>query len=90
MAQQHGFELSDANDQMVHVQTKVKQGESGDNWDNLNMLSFEVVCRMEFTSDRKRMSIIVKDLQDGKYKLFSKGADNIMLERLDPQSIDPK
>ena len=37
---------------------------------------------MEFNSDRKRMSILVKDISDGYYKLYTKGADNIIKERL--------
>ena len=32
---------------------------------------------LEFTSDRKRMSVIVKD-PEGKIKLLCKGADNII------------
>lgn len=28
------------------------------------------------------MSVIVKDLQDGLYKMYTKGADNVILERL--------
>jgi len=37
---------------------------------------------MEFTSDRKRASILVRDPSDGLIKLFIKGADNIIDERL--------
>jgi hypothetical protein len=44
-------------------------------------VEYELLCSMEFTSDRKRMSVIVK-LPDGKLKLYSKGADSVMLERL--------
>lgn len=39
----------------------------------------------EFTSDRKRMSVLVTDLTDGKTKLLIKGADNIISERLNAQ-----
>ena len=38
---------------------------------------------MEFNSDRKRMSILVKDPTDYKIKLFIKGADSIIKSRLD-------
>ena len=38
---------------------------------------------MEFSSDRKRMSILVKDPADGLYKLYMKGADSIVKSRLD-------
>ena len=36
---------------------------------------------MDFTSDRKRMSVLIRDPFDGKIKLFVKGADNIILSR---------
>ncbi|KAG2267989.1 hypothetical protein Bca52824_062544 [Brassica carinata] len=36
---------------------------------------------LEFNSTRKRMSVIVRD-EDGKILLLSKGADNVMFERL--------
>ena len=37
---------------------------------------------MEFSSDRKRMSILIKDPQDETYKLYMKGADTIVKDRL--------
>ena len=43
---------------------------------------------MDFNSDRKRMSIVLKDPEDGFYKLYCKGADSIIKERLDPKQID--
>ena len=43
---------------------------------------------MEFNSDRKRMSIVVKDPEDGHYKLYCKGADSIIKERLEQSQID--
>jgi magnesium-transporting ATPase (P-type) len=42
---------------------------------------------MEFNSDRKRMSIIVRDPADGHVKMFTKGADSIIKSRLDPRQI---
>ena len=45
---------------------------------------------MEFTSDRKRMSVLVKDKTNGgMYKLYSKGADSIIESRLDKSQIIP-
>jgi magnesium-transporting ATPase (P-type) len=49
---------------------------------------FEVKRRMQFTSERKRMSVLVKDPMDGHYKLFIKGADSTIEERLDPDAND--
>ncbi|KAJ3410192.1 hypothetical protein HDU80_000014 [Chytriomyces hyalinus] len=49
---------------------------------NVQTHVFEVLHSLEFNSDRKRMSVIVKDPETGKYHLYCKGADNIILERL--------
>jgi len=45
--------------------------------------NFEILRKMEFTSDRKRMGILLRDPNDGKIKLLMKGADSIMLSRVD-------
>jgi len=45
---------------------------------------------MEFNSDRKRMSIIVRDPADGHIKMFTKGADSIIKARLDDHQLDKK
>lgn len=42
---------------------------------------YEVLNVIEFTSTRKRMSIIVKT-PEGKIKIFCKGADSVIYERL--------
>ena len=49
---------------------------------------FEILRRMEFNSDRKRMSVLVIDPDDGLLKLYCKGADNVIMQRLDPNQID--
>uniref|UniRef100_A0A1I8B4S0 Phospholipid-transporting ATPase n=1 Tax=Meloidogyne hapla TaxID=6305 RepID=A0A1I8B4S0_MELHA len=46
--------------------------------------SFDLLNVLEFTSDRKRMSVILKD-KNNKIKLYCKGADNIIFERLSPE-----
>ncbi|KAK7272394.1 hypothetical protein RJT34_28947 [Clitoria ternatea] len=46
---------------------------------NCSILQFEVLETLEFTSDRKRMSVVVKDCQNGKILLLSKGADEAIL-----------
>eukprot|EP01087_Luapelamoeba_hula_P013613 TRINITY_DN3887_c2_g1_i1.p1 TRINITY_DN3887_c2_g1~~TRINITY_DN3887_c2_g1_i1.p1 ORF type:complete len:931 (-),score=169.53 TRINITY_DN3887_c2_g1_i1:1607-4309(-) len=43
-------------------------------WELLNVL--------EFNSDRKRMSVVVRDPRDGTTKLLCKGADSVIFERL--------
>ena len=47
---------------------------------------FQLVNILEFTSARKRMSVIVKKLNDGddRLLLLTKGADNVIFERLKP------
>jgi phospholipid-translocating ATPase len=47
---------------------------------------YELLNVLEFTSARKRMSVIVRkmDDEDGRLFLLSKGADNVIFERLKP------
>ena len=45
-------------------------------------VKFDVYNMLEFTSKRKRMSVITKDPRDGKIKLYCKGADNVIYQRL--------
>ncbi|XP_038888225.1 phospholipid-transporting ATPase 2 [Benincasa hispida] len=40
---------------------------------------YELLDTLEFTSERKRMSVVVKDCQTGKIVLLSKGADEAIL-----------
>ncbi|MBA0743841.1 hypothetical protein Gogos_006495 [Gossypium gossypioides] len=46
---------------------------------NGSVIKYEVLEILEFTSDRKRMSVVVKDCQNGKIVLLSKGADEAIL-----------
>lgn len=43
-------------------------------------LKLELIDTFEFNSDRKRMSVVLRN--NSKYYLFTKGADNIMLDRI--------
>jgi magnesium-transporting ATPase (P-type) len=45
--------------------------------------NIEILQVIEFSSKRKRMSVIVRE-NDGTIKLYMKGADSVMLERLRP------
>ena len=47
---------------------------------------YELLHVCEFTSTRKRMSVIVRD-KDGRIILMCKGADSIVYERLSKESI---
>lgn len=46
---------------------------------NASIIQYEVLDTLEFTSDRKRMSVVVKNSQTGKIFLLSKGADEAIL-----------
>ncbi|KAL8107222.1 phospholipid-transporting ATPase 2-like isoform X1 [Apium graveolens] len=46
---------------------------------NASLLQYELLDTLEFTSDRKKMSIVVRDRQSGKIFLLSKGADEAIL-----------
>ncbi|XP_077216648.1 phospholipid-transporting ATPase 2-like isoform X2 [Tasmannia lanceolata] len=43
------------------------------------VILYEILDTLEFTSDRKRMSVVVKDCQNEKLILLSKGADEAIL-----------
>lgn len=49
------------------------------------MQKYEVLNVLEFTSTRKRMSVIVR-CPDGAIRLLCKGADNVIYERLSSDS----
>lgn len=49
---------------------------------------YHVLNILEFNSDRKRMSVIVR-CPDGRIRLFCKGADNMILARLGKHDGDP-
>ncbi|MQL91339.1 hypothetical protein Taro_023957, partial [Colocasia esculenta] len=46
---------------------------------NSSIIRYEILDTLEFTSDRKRMSVVAKDCQNGKIILLSKGADEAIL-----------
>uniref|UniRef100_A0AAY4EPT9 Phospholipid-transporting ATPase n=1 Tax=Denticeps clupeoides TaxID=299321 RepID=A0AAY4EPT9_9TELE len=45
--------------------------------------TYEMLALLDFNSDRKRMSIILR-FPDGKIRLYCKGADTVIYERLSP------
>jgi magnesium-transporting ATPase (P-type) len=49
------------------------------------LVTYETLYVMEFSSERQRMSVIVR-CPDGTIKLFCKGADAMMLKRLAPDT----
>jgi len=51
-------------------------------------MEFDVLRTIYFSSDRKRMSVIIRDAE-GKIKLLCKGADSVILERCE-EFLSPK
>lgn len=51
-------------------------------------VQFKVLAINEFTSTRKRMSVLV-ERPDGQHVLYCKGADSVILPRLDKQQAKP-
>ncbi|KRX02568.1 P-type ATPase, cytoplasmic domain N [Pseudocohnilembus persalinus] len=45
----------------------------------------DLLQSFEFDSDRKRMSVIIRDRETNTIKMYTKGADSIILQRLAPQ-----
>ncbi|BBM97303.1 hypothetical protein Mp_1g04630 [Marchantia polymorpha subsp. ruderalis] len=48
-------------------------------------LHYEILDVLEFTSDRKRMSVIVRELKSRKIKMLTKGADETILSIVNPE-----
>ncbi|CAG9335514.1 unnamed protein product [Blepharisma stoltei] len=55
--------------------------------DQCDLLRFEKCATLEFNSDRKRNSVIVKDLQTNKMILYTKGADSEIKKRLSQENL---
>ncbi|GLC46232.1 hypothetical protein PLESTM_001843200 [Pleodorina starrii] len=47
-------------------------------------VEYDILAVLEFNSTRKRMSVVVRDKTSDKILLFTKGADTVIYERLDP------
>ncbi|KAI1904865.1 hypothetical protein AGOR_G00010070 [Albula goreensis] len=50
-----------------------------------NVTTYKMLALLDFNSDRKRMSIILR-CPDGQIRLYCKGADTVIYERLHPNS----
>ncbi len=75
-ARDMGFILSDKKMKLLTIRT-YPNGFDSDPIDEI----YEILDIIEFTSSRKKMSVIVK-FPDGRICVICKGADNVMLERL--------
>lgn len=57
---------------------------------NGQILRYELLHELEFNSTRKRMSVIVRDLQTNNIVLYTKGADSIIEKRMAPMDEKTK
>lgn len=60
-----------------------------DNKISKKIQTFKLLHVLEFDSDRKRMSVIIRDISGpnpGQVKLICKGADNVIFERLNQEN----
>ncbi|KAI0823535.1 phospholipid-translocating P-type ATPase [Trametes gibbosa] len=77
-----GFVFRGRDREVLTLQTPFARGDKYERYELLNIL--------DFTSARKRMSVLLRKLGgedsegDGKVYLLSKGADNVIIERLHP------
>ena len=49
------------------------------NYINHNIYNFEILISIPFSSDRKRMTVLTKDIENNKYYIFCKGSDTVMI-----------
>lgn len=68
-AKYFGVEFTERTNNNIQIQTRTQT------------LNIKILDILEFTSDRKRMSVIAK-MPDGKLKLFCKGADSVIIPRV--------
>ncbi|KAF6763732.1 phospholipid-translocating ATPase [Ephemerocybe angulata] len=80
-----GFVFRGRDREVLLLQTPFSDGEkSGDGVKKENLERYELLNILEFTSARKRMSVVVRklDSEDSRLFLMTKGADNVIFERL--------
>ncbi|TFK36361.1 hypothetical protein BDQ12DRAFT_686784 [Crucibulum laeve] len=74
-----GFVFRGRDRETLMLQTPFSGGDDGEGLERYELLNI-----LEFTSARKRMSVVLRrlDTEDGRLFLLSKGADNVIFERL--------
>uniref|UniRef100_A0A0D9XRT0 Phospholipid-transporting ATPase n=1 Tax=Leersia perrieri TaxID=77586 RepID=A0A0D9XRT0_9ORYZ len=63
----------------LHMVLVNKNGNNAEIHFNGRVVQYEILDILEFTSDRKRMSVVVLDCESGKIFLLSKGADEAII-----------
>ena len=80
-AKMFGYEFKSRSvDNILEIQISKYPREKG-NPDKTEVLEFELLNILEFDSDRKRMSAIVK-CPNGEIKVMCKGADSVLMKRI--------
>lgn len=87
-AKTQGFEFLEANEARSIIRLLPQSGMSGS--EDETTKEYKIHRKVLFDSERKRMSILFTDPDDGKTKLFIKGADSIIKERLSKKFVDQK
>ena len=88
-ARMQGFEFLEANEARSLVKIYQRSGMIQTE-DTEVIKEYTIHRKVLFDSERKRMSILFSDPDDGHTKLFIKGADSVIKERLSKQQIDHK
>lgn len=86
-ARDQGFEFDEANDNIIKTELHFKSGLSRD---GVITKEYKIHKKIPFTSSRARMSLLFTDPDDGLTKLYIKGADTKIKERLDKKQTDDK
>lgn len=87
-ARDQGFEFMESNDNFIT--TKLLEHSGMVNGGSPQLKQYAVHKKVPFTSSRARMSLLFTDPDDGQIKLYIKGADSKIKERLGKHQNDPK
>lgn len=88
-AQSQGFEFIKADGSESEIKIYPKSGIPMKENETVSKV-YKIHKKMPFDSTRKRMSVLFTDPDDGLIKLYTKGADSIIEERLDKKQYDEK
>ena len=70
------------------IKIKRKLYNANGNEDDSEIRKFELLLKIPFESARQRSSVIVRDLKSNKIKIYNKGSDTKIFERLNEYSIN--
>ena len=88
MAKMHGYEYVYGTELERIIRIKERDQSAKGEWKFVTNQTFKLHRVLSFSSERKRMSVIVQDPTDGFYKLYCKGADSVIKKRLNMKLIN--